>query len=120
MNEEADNLTPISRDARQWAMICHLAGLLGNGIGFLVGPLAIWLIKRGDDPFIDDQGKEAVNFQITMFIAAFVSALLILLIIGIGLLIMVGVSMVVFPIIAAIKASEGKHYRYPISIRFIK
>ncbi|MBL7033138.1 MAG: DUF4870 domain-containing protein [Candidatus Delongbacteria bacterium] len=123
MNEGAEPQTTLTRETRQWAMICHLAalsGLLANGVGFLVGPLAVWLVKREDDPFIDDQGKEAVNFQITMFIAAFVSALLILVLIGIGLLILVGVSMVVFPIIAAIKASEGEFYRYPISIRFIK
>ena len=54
----------------KWAMVCHLAalvGLLGNGIGFLLGPLVVWLFKNEDDPFIDEQGKEAVNFQITMF-----------------------------------------------------
>jgi len=113
----------LSRDARKWAMLCHLValvGLLGNGIGFLVGPLAVWLIKKEDDPFIDEQGKEAVNFQITMLIAALASALLILLLIGIVLLVVVGLMMIILPIIAAIQANEGTHYRYPLTIRFIK
>ena len=121
MNEATDS--GLSRDARKWAMICHiiaLVGLLGNGIGFLVGPLVVWLIKREDDPFIDEQGKEAVNFQLTMLIAALASALLVLVVIGIVLLVVVGLLMVILPIIAAIQANEGTHYRYPLSIRFIK
>ncbi|MDH3214990.1 MAG: DUF4870 domain-containing protein [Candidatus Krumholzibacteria bacterium] len=113
----------LSREARKWAMICHiiaLVGILGNGIGFLVGPLVVWLLKREDDPFINEQGKEAVNFQITMFIALIVSALLAMIVIGIFLLIAVGILMTVFPIIAAIKANDGNHYAYPLSYRFIK
>ena len=114
---------PLSKEVRKWAMLCHLSalvGLIGNGIGFLVAPLAVWLIKKEDDPFIDEQGKEAVNFQITMFIAAFVSALLIVVIIGIVMLIGVAILMTVLPIIAAIKANDGEHYRYPLSLRIIK
>jgi uncharacterized Tic20 family protein len=120
---EAANTNVLPREACKWAMICHivaLVGLLGNGIGFLLGPLLAWLIKKDDHPFIDEQGKEAVNFQITMFIAAFLSALLVLVLIGILFLIVVGILMIVFPIIAAIRANEGEHYRYPLSIRFIK
>ena len=103
-------------------MFCHiiaLVGLLGNGIGFLLGPLILWMVKKEDDPFIDEQGKEAVNFQLTMLIALFVSALLVFVAIGILLLIVVGILMVVFPIIASLKANEGQHYRYPLTIRFI-
>jgi uncharacterized Tic20 family protein len=119
--QKSKSLAP--QEVNKWAMICHLValvGLLGNGIGFLVGPLVVWLVKKNDDPFIDEQGKEAVNFQITMFIAAFVSAILMFVFIGIILLIGVGLLMIIFPVIGAIKASEGVHYRYPVSIRFIK
>ncbi|NIM52490.1 MAG: DUF4870 domain-containing protein [Gemmatimonadales bacterium] len=104
-------------------MICHivaLVGLIGNGIGFLVAPLIVWLIKKEDHPFIDEQGKEAVNFQITMFIAGFVSVILILVLIGIFLLFLVLLAMIIFPIIAAVKANDGEHYRYPFALRFIK
>ena len=110
-------------EANKWAMICHivaLVGLFGNGIGFVVGPLIVWLVKKEEDPFIDEQGKEAVNFQITMFIALIISGILCLVLIGFVLLFLVFIFMVVFPIIAAIKANEGTHYRYPMTIRFIK
>ncbi|NIN12397.1 MAG: DUF4870 domain-containing protein [Gemmatimonadales bacterium] len=113
----------IPREARKWAMLCHLValvGLIGNGIGFLLGPLIVWLVKKDEHPFIDEQGKEAVNFQITMFMAAVVSGLLILVLIGFVLLLLVGLAMIIFPIIGAIKANDGEHYRYPFSIRLIK
>jgi uncharacterized Tic20 family protein len=113
----------IPAEARKWAMISHiiaLVGLIGNGIGFLLGPLIVWLIKKQDHPFIDDQGKEAVNFQITMLIAACISGLLIFAVVGIFLLAIVGIIMTILPIIAGIKANEGVSYRYPVSIRFIK
>jgi uncharacterized protein len=116
-------LDPAEREARRWAAICHLSalvGLLGNGIGFVLAPLVIWLIKRNDHPFIDEQGKEALNFQITMFLAAIISALLMFLLVGFILLPLVMLAMIVFPIIAAMRASEGTHYLYPLAIRFIK
>ncbi len=113
----------ISRDARKWAMLSHLmalVGLVGNGVGFLVGPLLVWLLKREDDPFIDDQGKEAVNFQITMFLALFACTPLLLIVIGIPLMIAIGLMMTVNPIIAGIRSNDGVAYRYPLTIRFLK
>jgi uncharacterized Tic20 family protein len=123
MTQEPQGTEAIGREARQWAMGCHLialVGLLGNGIGFVLGPLIMWLLKREDHPFIDEQGKESLNFQITMFIALLISGILALIFIGFVLLFIVGIVMTVFPIIAAIKANDGVHYRYPITIRFIK
>jgi uncharacterized Tic20 family protein len=122
MHSIPETLTP-SRDVRKWATLAHLSaliGLLGNGIGFLVGPLVVWLLKREDDPFIEEQGREAVNFQLTMFLAFFLCLPLVLVVIGIPLLILVGITMTVLPIIAAIKASDGKPFRYPLAIRFLK
>lgn len=123
MNGNSSNMNEVPRDIRQWAMICHLialSGLAGNGIGFLVGPLVVWLVKKEDHPFIDKQGKEAVNFQITMFIVLFLSAILCLVLIGFVLLIIVALLMTIFPIVAAIKVNRGEEYRYPFTIRFIK
>ncbi|NNF42061.1 MAG: DUF4870 domain-containing protein [Phycisphaerales bacterium] len=103
-------------------MACHLlalVGLLGNGIGFLLGPLIGWLVKRESHPFIDEHGKEAVNFQLTMMIAFIVSALLVFVVIGLLLLPLLAILNVVLTIIAGLKASNGEHYRYPMTIRFL-
>ena len=113
----------INKTARNWAMACHmiaLVGLLGNGIGFFLGPLILWLVKREDDPFIDEQGKEAVNFQLTMCIALFVCFLLMFVVIGFVLLPIVLLLDIIFVIIAGMKAANGEHYRYPFAIRFLK
>jgi uncharacterized Tic20 family protein len=110
-------------DACRTASLLHLSallGLLGNGIGFILAPLVVWIIKRDDDPFIDDQGKEAVNFQITMTLAAIVSGILIVVLIGLVLLPIVLLAMIILPIIAAMRARDGEAYRYPFTIRFIK
>ncbi len=121
--ESRNNSNQVSKDARMWAMFCHLAALTGFGIwflGFIVGPLIIWLIKKDEFPFVNEHGKEAVNFQISMMIYAIVSAFLFL--VGIGFLLLSAVFIVdlIFLIIAAIKANNGEHYRYPLTIRFIQ
>ena len=106
-----------------WATVCHLSALgmlLGVPFGHILGPLVVWLIKRHEMPMVDACGKEALNFQITMSIAAAVSVALIPLLVGLLLLPAVIIFDIVFVIIAAIKASEGTPYRYPVCIRFIK
>ncbi|GAB3976437.1 DUF4870 domain-containing protein [Spirosoma terrae] len=105
-----------------WAMITHLSALTGmfTLIGSLVGPILVWQIQKEKSAFIDFHGKEAVNFNITIAIAAGISFVLMILLIGIFLLWIVGAVWLVFTIIAAIKANNGEYYRYPISIRFIK
>ena len=114
-------------DARMWAMFTHLAGLafllpVVPGIGSIIGPLIIWLLKKDQYPFVDDQGKEALNFQITMFIYGAVAGLLVLVCIGIVLLPAVIIADIVLIVLAAMKANEGYAYRYPypLIIRFIK
>lgn len=106
----------VSKDARMWGMLCHLLGLFTS----FVGPLIIWLLKKEEDPFIDNQGKEALNFQITVVIASIVSGLLTFICIGVFLAIAVGIVDIIFCIMAAVKANGGEAYRYPVSIRFIK
>lgn len=105
-----------SSDARTFAMLCHLSGLF---VGFL-GPLIIWLIKRDEHPFVDDQGKEALNFQITVLLALVASAILVIMLIGLLLLPIVGVAALILSIIGAIEANKGAAYRYPVNIRLIK
>ena len=112
----------ISAEERQWAMFAHLSALIGLVIplGSVIAPLVIWLVKKDTMPFVDDQGKEALNFQITVVIAACISAILIVVLIGILLLFAVGIAAVVLTIIAAIKANEGVAYRYPFTLRLVK
>lgn len=115
----------VNKDARMWAMFCHLAGLAGFVvpviISGIIAPLIVWQIKKDDHPFINEHGKEAVNFQISMGIYAFISFLLIFVFcIGAFLLAAVEIVNIVFLLIAAIKANNGFHYRYPLCIRFIK
>lgn len=109
-------------EARKWAMLAHLSGFLGCIIPFgsLIGPLLVWQLKKDQSPFIDDQGKEALNFQISVALAGLVCLLLMIVIIGMLLIWVVIIGAVVLMIIAAIKANEGQAYRYPFCWRIIK
>ncbi len=114
--QEAQAPKEVSKDARMWAMLCHLLAIFTS----FIAPLIIWLVKKDEDPFIDNQGKEALNFQITVAIAMVVSWLLTAICIGIFLLFAVCVANLVFCIMGTVKANSGVAYRYPVSIRFIK
>lgn len=110
-----------SNDERMWAMFAHLSALSGFIIPFgsILGPLIIWQIKKNEYAFVDDQGKEALNFQITMAIAFIVSCILIFILIGIVLIWLVGLFDLIMTVIAAIKANNGERYRYPFTLRLI-
>jgi len=113
----------INKDARMWAMFCHLAGLAGliiPVVGNIVAPLVIWQIKKDELPFADEQGKGAVNFQISMSIYMAAAGLLCFACVGFFLLPAVVIVDLIFLLIAAVKANNGYHYRYPLTIRFIK
>ena len=110
-------------NTRTWCALCHASALLGVFLhfpGHLLGPLIVWLVKRGDSPEIDAHGKEALNFQISMLIYTVVSAVFCLVLIGFLFLVILWVLNAVFVIIASIQASEGKFYRYPMTIRFLQ
>lgn len=111
-----------NKDARNWATLAHLAGLAGYlvPLGSIVGPFVVWLLKKDELAFVDDQGKEALNFQITMTIAAILCIPLVFIVIGIFLLGAVAIVDIVLTIVAAIRANGGEAYRYPLSIRLVK
>ena len=120
---ELDLSTPKpGRDARKWAMFCHFSAFLGMWFPFgsLIGPLILWQVKRESDPFIDDQGKEAMNFQITVAIAWLVCMVLAFAVIGFFLMIALAIATVVLTIIGGIKANKGIAYRYPCTWRLVK
>jgi uncharacterized Tic20 family protein len=125
MNET--NPDPVStiaatQDERTWGMLAHLSAFSGFlvPLGGVIGPLVVWLIKRDQSAFVADQGKEALNFNISVLLAAIVCGVLVLIFIGI----LLGVALFIFwltmTIIAGIKASEGVRYRYPITLRLVK
>ncbi len=105
-------------EAKQMAMLAHLLGAL---FGFL-GPLIIWLTQKEKHPFIDDQGKEALNFQLTVLLIAV--ACIIGTIVSCGFLFFLPfipmLLQIIFGIIGCVKANGGEAYRYPMSIHFIK
>lgn len=108
-------------EERQWAMFTHLSSLIGFVIPFgsVIGPLVMWLIKKDTMPFANEQGKEALNFNITIAIAALISWILVFVLIGFLLLPVVIILWLVFVIIATIKANEGVSYRYPFTLRLV-
>lgn len=111
------------KDARIWAMLCHLGGLgvyIVPSVGHIIAPLILWLIKKDESPFVDDQGKESLNFQISITIYALLALLLTLIFIGFILLFAVAIFDLVMIIIAAVSANTGEKYRYPLCIRLIK
>jgi hypothetical protein len=116
----------MDREARMWAMFAHLAALVVlilPGLGLLVGPLLVWLFQRHRFPFVDEQGKEAVNFQITILLYMIVGALLVPLWgIGIAVIVLAFALSLFFMAFAAVKAHHGVHYHYPfpLIIRFIR
>jgi uncharacterized Tic20 family protein len=110
-----------SKDSRMWAMLCHISGLAGFVIPFgnIVGPLVMWMIKKDESAFINDQGKEALNFQIAFSIYLVAGAFLILIAIGLIVLPIVAIGGLVLMIVAGVQANEGKAYRYPAIFRLI-
>lgn len=112
-----------SRDVRTWNVLCHataLAGFFVPWAGHILGPLIVWLAKRNDSPEIDENGKESLNFQISMLIYNVIAGVLCLVLIGFILLAVLHILNLVLVIVASIQASEGKLYRYPVTIRLIK
>ena len=124
----------ISAEERQWAMFAHLSALAGGiittgwagSIGCFIGPLVIWLMKKDTMPYVADQAREALNFNITVAIIFFALFVLTLVTLGIGalltipIMILVGLAWLVFTIIASIKANQGERYRYPLTLRLVK
>ena len=118
IKEEKENNKAIT-----WATFCHVGALtmyIGIPFGHIIVPLVLWLIKKNEYPFVDEQGKEAINFQISMSIYAIIAGLLLFAIVGFFIFPVLIVIHVTFTIIAIVKTNKGEHYRYPITIRIIK
>ena len=108
-------------DERTWGMLAHLSALLAAFVALaFLGPLLVMLIQGPKSDFVRRQSVEALNFQITTYIAAIISAILIVLLIGLILLPIVGIAWLVLTIMAGLAANRGEDYRYPVNIRLVK
>lgn len=123
INQDQHQATNVlTKDEKMWAMLAHLSAVVGFIIPFgnVIAPLLIWILKKDESAFINDQGKEALNFQISITIYVLISVVLMILLIGIVLLVIIGIFSLIFVVIASINSFDGKAYRYPLTFRVIK
>jgi len=112
----------LSETERNWAMFCHLSAFAGYFIPFggVIGPLVIWMSKRDESTWVNENGKSALNFQLSMLLYLVLAAPLCLIVIGIPIVIILVVLRIVFTVIASIKASKGDEFKYPLAIPFLQ
>jgi len=109
----------LTTNAKNWATMTHLSAFIQFiGIPAIVGPLVVWLMRR-EDPYVDYHGKEALNFNISFLLYGIVSAVLVIVLVGLLLLPAVFITWFILTIVASVKAAAGEHYRYPMTIRFL-
>ena len=108
-------LIPPSSDEKTFAILAHILTLVIS----LFAPLGVYLIKKEESAFVTAHAKESLNFQLTLLIAYFACFLLTFILIGLLFFVVVGIASLILVIIATIRASEGKLYKYPFSIKFI-
>lgn len=119
----SNDLKPINSDDRKWGAIAHFAALIGLllPLGLVLGPFLVWVLKKKDSEFVDEQGKEALNFQLSVLIAAFI-----LLFLGamirplLPLAFLIGIGGLIFAVVAGINVIKGNQSGYPWSLRIIK
>lgn len=114
--------SPDEKEFRQWAMFLHLSMLLGIVVPLagLIAPIVIWQVKKHDMPAIEEHGKNATNWIISVLIYTVIFFILTFVVVGVFLLIALAILSIVFPIIAGVKANNGEMWQYPLTIAFIK
>ena len=110
------------KEERKWAMFAHIGTFSSMFVplGNIIAPIVIWQIKKNESAFVVEQAKESLNFQITLMIYALISFLLVFIIIGFFMLFALILFSLIIVIVAGVKANEGEHYRYPMTIRLVK
>jgi uncharacterized protein len=112
----------VDQAVRNTAVAAHLSTFAGLVVPFgsVIGPLAVWLTRRDRDPFIDQAGREALNFGISIAIYGSLLLVAALMLVGIPLLVVGVIAWVVLASLAAVKASQGQAYRYPLTMRLVR
>jgi len=108
--------TPHGND-KIWSMLCHVSTFLG--VGFIL-PLIVYLAMKEDSHYVRSNAREALNFHISVLIYAICCIPLVFVVIGIPILVLLGICSLVLSIVAAIRASDGETYHYPLTLRFVK
>ena len=103
-------------DEKLWATLIHVGGIFFSFVPALVG----YLVLKDRGPFVRAHSQTALNFQLTMLLASLVGLITVFILIGFLILAAVSIVIIVFSIIAAVKANTGEYYRYPLTIPFIK
>lgn len=111
-----------NKDERTWGMLCHLSALAGFVIPFgnIIGPLIVYSMKKDEYLFVADQGRESLNFQISIMIYLLIAFILLIILLGILFIVVIPLFSFIFTIIASVRANDGEYYRYPFCIHFIK
>jgi uncharacterized Tic20 family protein len=119
---QANQAAEVDQAVRNTAVVAHLSTFAGLVVPFgsVIGPLAVWLTQRDRDPFIDDTGREALNFGISIAVYGLVALVGALMLVGIPLLMVGVVAWVVLASLAAVKASQGQAHRYPLTMRLVR
>ena len=116
LGTDAQPATPPTSDEKTVAVLAHILTLVSS----FIAPLIIYLIKKDESSYVAYHAKESLNFQITLLLAYIVCFILIFVVIGLFLIWALGIAALILVIVATIRASEGKLYKYPFCIRFIK
>jgi uncharacterized protein len=109
-----------SSSERLWSVLCHLSYFFGLALLAFLFPMVVYLVMRTDSPFVTHHAREALNFHLSLLVYAVLCIPLCFVIVGIPLLIAIGIGGIVCSIVAAVKASEGVYYQYPLAIRFFR
>jgi uncharacterized protein len=112
----------LSETERNWAMFCHIAAFAGYFIPFggIIGPLIIWLSKRDESTWVNENGKASLNFQFSILLYILLTIPLCFIIIGFPIIAVLLLLRIIFIIIASVRASKGEEFRYPLAIPFIQ
>lgn len=123
MNQQGVSANPSANQERTFGMLCHLLALsifIGIPFGNILGPLIMWLIKKDEFPLVNQEGKKALNFQISMTIYAIIGGVLCFILIGFLVLIAIAIAEIILVILASVKTHNGEDFKYPLTIQFLK
>ena len=117
-----EEVKQLSESERNWAMLCHLGSFAGFlfPFGSIIMPLVFWLSRKDESSWVDENGKAAMNFNLSILLYIILVSPLCLLIIGFLFIGMLVTLKVICVIIASIKASKGEKFKYPLAIPFIQ